>query len=48
VTPAAEAGARDLFFAYEGSTFYMSRDGSDREFAAMQVPQDLQRRVNGG
>jgi hypothetical protein len=44
VNPEAEAAARDLFFAYEGSTFYMSRDGSDREFEAMDVPQELRRR----
>jgi hypothetical protein len=44
VTPAAEAVARDPFFAYEGSTFYMSRDGRDREFAAMHVPKELQQR----
>jgi hypothetical protein len=44
VTPTEEADARALFFAYEGSTFYMSRDGRDREFAAMQVPQALQQR----
>lgn len=44
VTPTDEAAARALFFAYEGSTFYMSRDGSDREFAAMQVPRALRER----
>ena len=34
--------ARDLFFKYDGSTFYMSRDGSDREYQSYAVPRDLE------
>lgn len=44
MNPEAEAAARDLFFAYEGSSFYMSRDGRDRDFEAMEVPKESQRR----
>lgn len=39
--PKVEIAARDLFFAYEGSAFYMSRDDRDREFGAMEVPEEL-------
>ena len=35
--------ARDLFFKYDGSTFYMSRDGADREYRSYAVPGDLER-----
>lgn len=35
--------ARDLFFKYDGSTFYMSRDGADREYQSYGVPKDLER-----
>ena len=40
----SEAKARELFFAHEGSTFYMSRNGVDREFEAMRVPMATKRR----
>jgi hypothetical protein len=36
--------ARDLFFKYDGSTFYMSRDGADREYKSYAVPLDLERK----
>jgi hypothetical protein len=36
------ARARELFFAYDGSGFYMSRDGSDMEYRAYKVPRELE------
>ena len=35
--------ARDLFFNYDGSLFYMSRDGADREYQSYAVPGDQER-----
>lgn len=34
--------ARELFFQYDGSTFYMSRDGADRRYAELGVPRAIE------
>ena len=34
--------ARELFFAYDGSLFYMSRDGSDRRYLEYRVPESVE------
>ncbi len=34
--------AKKLFFDYSGSTFYMSRDGVEKEFQSFNVPDRLQ------
>ena len=36
--------ARKIFFDYEGSRFYMSRDGVDVEYERYPVPQQLERK----
>jgi hypothetical protein len=36
--PETPARARQLFFAYDGSTFYMSRDGAEAEYEQYEVP----------
>jgi hypothetical protein len=38
----ALARARELFFAYDGSGFYMSRDGSEVEYRECEVPPALE------
>jgi hypothetical protein len=43
MTPEHEARARELFFAFDGSEFYMSRDGADVEFTALKVPKAKRR-----
>ncbi len=43
VKPEDEARARELFFAYDGSEFFMSRDGADAEYTALKVPKTLER-----
>ena len=35
--------AKDLFFRYDGSWFYMSRDGVDREYAAYNIPRSTEK-----
>jgi len=35
--------AREIFFAYEGSRFYMSRDGVDSEYQRFSVPRELEK-----
>jgi len=35
--------ARSLFFAYDGSTFYMSRDGVEEEYRALAVSKESER-----
>jgi hypothetical protein len=40
--PADEARARELFEAYDGSTFFMSRDGADEEYRSLQVPRGIE------
>lgn len=42
--PEREEAARALFFAYEGSAFYMSRDGRESEFESLRVPAETKRR----
>jgi hypothetical protein len=34
--------ARRLFFAYDGSTFYMSRDGLEEEYRGARVPPEVE------
>jgi len=34
--------ARELFNRYDGSVFYMSRDGSDREYRAYGIPKEVE------
>jgi hypothetical protein len=36
------ARAKALFWRYDGSTFYMSRDAADREYAALDVPREVE------
>lgn len=36
--------ARELFFRYEGSGFYMSRDGVDAQYRRYTVPPELEQR----
>lgn len=35
--------ARELFFAYDGSVFYMSRNGVDDEYRQYAVPKELEK-----
>ena len=42
--PEDEARARQLFFDFDGSEFYMSRDGVEDEYRALKVPKDLRRK----
>jgi hypothetical protein len=35
--------AKELFFKYDGSTFYMSRDGVEKEFYSYDIPDSLQK-----
>jgi hypothetical protein len=35
--------ARRLFFKYDGSLFYMSRDGTDAEYVELRVPRRMER-----
>jgi hypothetical protein len=42
-TKSTVRAARDLFFKYDGSRFYMSRDGADREYESYGVSRDLER-----
>ena len=35
--------AKELFFKYDGSTFYMSRDGVQKEFNSYSIPDSLQK-----
>lgn len=35
--------AKDLFFRYDGSTFCMSRDGADRQYAMYNVPRSTEK-----
>jgi hypothetical protein len=35
--------ARELFFQYDGSLFYMSRDGADRVYASYGIPRSTER-----
>ena len=37
-----EARAKELFFRYEGSQFYMSREGADAEYSRFQVPAEIE------
>ena len=39
-----EDEARHLFIAYEGSTFYMSRDGVEERYRDLHVPRDVEER----
>ena len=41
-TPKDLAAARDLFLQYEGSSFYMSRDGLKQEYVSHRVPRSLE------
>lgn len=43
MTPEDAVRAKELFFTFDGSEFYMSRDGVDTEFEALNVPRDLRR-----
>jgi hypothetical protein len=42
-TLAKEARGRELFFLYEGSAFYMDREGDGDEFKALKVPRSVER-----
>ena len=35
--------AKDLFFRYDGSLFYMSRDGADREYTQYDIPKSTEK-----
>lgn len=39
-SPDTEARAKELFFAYDGSPFYMDRDGVYDEFRASNIPRE--------
>ena len=39
---AANKKAKALFFEYDGSLFYMSRDGVDIQYKRYQVPKDVE------
>ena len=41
-TPEDLAAARELLFQYEGSSFYMSRDGLEQEYLGHRVPKSLE------
>jgi hypothetical protein len=34
--------AKELFFRYDGSQFYMSRDGVENDFLKLQIPKSMQ------
>ena len=34
--------AKKIFFQYDGSLFYMSRDGVDRQYAKMNIPKETE------
>ena len=36
--------ARDLFIRYDGSSFYMSRDGADIQYQRYAVPNELEQK----
>ena len=36
--------AKELFFRYDGSAFYMSRDGVDREYAQYNIPKSAEQK----
>jgi hypothetical protein len=43
VRPEDEARAKQLFFEYDGSEFYMDRDGFGDEYTALNVPKTVRR-----
>ncbi len=41
--PSDEAQAKELFFSYDGSRFYMSRDGVEKTYSGFDVPPETER-----
>lgn len=42
------AKAREIFFNYDGSRFYMSRDGVEAEYESFSVPKEVERGASRG